>query len=194
MQPAIADAVNAVFNRTLSLRNRVEAGETMQWDAERTTIVQRLADFDALEHAGPPERDRLTRTTIRRALECWLDEWFRHYATPSSSWHKQSPGDKIAAETKFWEEARSAETRCDIDALEVMHRCVMLGYRGAWRDKPEQLYAWTERIRQKLADAAHPWAMPAAPHDNTLLRRMAFSLLLTASLLAPLIAVLRWRF
>ena len=216
MQAFIADAVHDFINGGLSLRDRLEAGETLERDRERSTFLLQLAVLDAdaemdaglvfSEQGSFVDLGAMTRSTIRYALTCWLDEWLMHYSPAGSAWGERTLEaelfDNHDAGAEFWDEARYAETRGDLEALEVMHLCVMLGFRGRWRDKPEQLDAWATRIRVKLEQAAHPWAMPAClePPAETLtgaddfpLRRMAFSMLLTFSLLLPFAAVLVWR-
>ena len=216
MQASIADIVHVIFNGGLSLRDRLEAGETPEWERERATFVQQLALLNVddagdlglvfSEQGSSDELGAMTRATIRYALTCWLDEWLTHYSTQGSAWRERTLEaelfDNQDAGAKFWDEARYAETRSDLEALEVMHLCVMLGFRGKWRDKPEQLDSWTTRICRTLEQASHPWAMPACLDppaealtraDDFSLRRMAFSVLLTFSLMLPFAAVLLWR-
>jgi hypothetical protein len=216
MQAPIADAVHALFNHGLSLRDRLEGGEPVQWALEQTRLKQLLAFFDTQaedslesenelglvfsERGSPEEFDRLTLATIRYALTCWLGEWFAHDRPEGTLERELVAGSDAGA--KFWEEARYADTRGDLESLEVMFLCVMLGFRGNQRDKPEQLEAWAARTRAKLEQAVQSRAMPAgleppvyasAHADGLPVRRMAFSVLLTLSLMLPLVLVLWWR-
>jgi type IV/VI secretion system ImpK/VasF family protein len=220
MQPPIAEAVLAIFNCGLTLRDRLEAGESLQWDLERATLKQLLSVFLTRaddtsefgnelvfsEHGSAEERSRLSQATIRFALTCWLDEWFTRYSTQAPRWRERTLETELFGSTeggtKFWDEARYAETRGDLIALEAMHLCVMLGFRGAWRDKPAQVETWAARIRLKLQQAAPTWTMPAcleppryeaAQEEDASYRRMLFSMLLMFSLLLPLALVFLWR-
>ena len=216
MQVPIAAAVHNIINSALSLRDRLEAGETIPFDRERVKFVQQLARFagDAKKDLGlgfseqgsSEELDAMTRSTVRYTLTCWLDEWFTHYSTQGSAWRERTLEAELFnnhdAGAKFWDEARYAETRGDLVALEVMHLCVMLGFRGKWRDRPAQIDAWATRIQMKLEQTVQPWAMPAclkqpaealARADDSPLRHMAFSMLLTISLILPVAAMLLWR-
>ncbi len=214
MQAVLADGVYAVFNRGIALRDRLEAGDSVDWEREQQHLHRLLSAFanDAgalsgddfgfvfSEQGSKEERRRLTRATIGFALTCWLDEWLTFYAPPDARLPEKFGGADSGA--KFWDESRYAETRGDLDALEAMHLCVMLGFRGNWRSQPAQVEAWAARIRAKLEPAAQTWTTPASLEvprfdrtrlDDRPLRRMAFSLLLTFSLLLPLALAVLWR-
>lgn len=211
MQTSLADAVFAVLARGIGLRERVDAGAPLDWDAERAGLQAALAalagpageagDLDGeldlvfSEHGSPEERARLTRTTLQYALWCWLDEWL------PPDWRPREDARLTADAGRFWDEARYAETRGDLDALEGMYLCVMLGFRGAWRNEPALLDAWVTRVRAKVAQDRPAWTMPAslavprlepAPEDSPY-RRLAYSALLTCALVGPLLAMLVWR-
>jgi type VI secretion system protein ImpK len=50
----------------------------------------------------------------------------------------------------FWEQARLAEGRPHIDALEAYYLCVMLGFRGQYLGKPQDLQQWRQRVQARL--------------------------------------------
>ncbi len=52
---------------------------------------------------------------------------------------------------KFWEQARGAERQSGTDALEVCYLCVMLGFRGELRQRPEQLQTWVAAAKARIA-------------------------------------------
>ena len=219
MHAPIADAVFAVFNRGLALRDRLqEGGEPLTWVEEQAALRQLLSTFagsaddevlelETAEHAfsepgSQEERRRLTHATIGYALTCWLDEWLRQDLRLETHLQATEMYPGYDGSARFWDEARYAETRNDLDTLEAMYLCVMLGFRGGWRDKPAQLDAWATRVCAKLEQPANTWTMPAGlasprcavtPGDDLPFRRMAFSMLLTFSLLLPLMLVLLWR-
>ncbi|MBI3824305.1 MAG: DotU family type IV/VI secretion system protein, partial [Planctomycetes bacterium] len=126
---------------------------------------------------------------IRFALTCWLDERL------PSGWIPSADGW-----AKFWDEARYAETRSDLDALETMYLCVMLGFRGSWRHEAAQLASWEARVRARLAARASTWTMPAGLDSPRLERvdrdvpsRLTYVALLIGALLVPLVAALLWQ-
>lgn len=95
---------------------------------------------------------------VRYALVCWLDELF----TTRSSWKEEWNEHKLEVELygsndrawKFWEQARLAQTRATTEALEVFYLCVMLGFRGALGEQPEQLGTWLAASRQRLGQVS----------------------------------------
>ena len=218
MHAPIANAVFAVFNRALALRDRLQEGEPLTWHEEQLALKQLLTPFvvnaddegrqletgeQAFSELGSQqERRRQARATIGYALTCWLDEWLRQDPRLETRLQLAEMYAGYDGGARFWDEARYAETRNDLDTLAAMYLCVMLGFRGAWRDKPAQLDAWATRVRTKLERAANTWTMPAGLEsarcavtqaDDLPFRRMAFSMLLTFSLLLPLVLVLLWR-
>src|SRR5439155_8386872 len=54
---------------------------------------------------------------------------------------------------RFWEQAQLAEKRPGSDALEVYYWCVMLGFRGEYREQPEKLRSWVDGIRDRIRRA-----------------------------------------
>jgi type VI secretion system protein ImpK len=221
MQARIADIVHPIFRYVLALRDRLDAGESLQWDHERSTL-RKLLDafgpedapvrdsredgFDLSELGTPAEQRRLTQATIRYALTCWLDELLGQHSAWGPRWREQpleaEVYGSIQGSRKFWEEARYAETRGDRDTLEVILWCVALGYCGAWRGKPETLRTWQTRVQAMLDRTAPVWSMPGclapSPRERAMptdlpTRRLAFSVLLGFALVAPVVAVLLWR-
>jgi hypothetical protein len=219
MQARIADLVHPIICHVLGLRDRLDVGEALQWDHERRALRKLLdalgpedaparADdgFDMSELGSPAEQRRLTQATIRHVLICWLDEILGQHSAWGPRW-REKPLEAVVYGTvqgsrKFWEEARYAETRGDRDTLEVVLWCVALGYGGAWRGKPETLTAWQARVLALLDRTAPLWTMPgclaSSPRERQMptdlpTRRLAFSVLLGFALVAPLLAVLLWR-
>ncbi|MBI3821170.1 MAG: hypothetical protein HY289_00650, partial [Planctomycetes bacterium] len=83
MTPSLADAVHAVLDRGLVVRDQADAGAPIDWDAERATLIALLDAFEVREEVvspgggldlvfsetgSPEESARLTRATIRFAL------------------------------------------------------------------------------------------------------------------------------
>jgi hypothetical protein len=214
MQAHIADIVHPIFRHGLALRDRLEAGDAVQWDQERANLRKLLdalvpedaptldapADgFDLSELGTPAEQRRLTQANIRHVLICWFDELLGQRDQPLEA----EIYGTVQGPRKFWEEVRYAETRGDRDTLEVVLWCVALGYAGAWRGKPETLRTWQARVQALLDRTAPVWSMPGclapSPRERALptdlpTRRLTFSVLLGFALVTPLLAalLLRW--
>ncbi len=218
MRTAVAALVQPIFDAGISLRDRLEASEPLEWDRERALLKSLLArlqveatedengfDFSMPDH--PAEQSRLTRNTMRYALTCWLDDFLGYHSAWGLRWRQETLESELflarASERKFWDEARYARTRGDVESLEVMYWCALLGYRGEWRSDPNRVAAWAARVRGIIEQQAQTWTMPASlapsPHEmqppaDLLYRSMVFSVLLTVALTAPLALLLAWRF
>lgn len=88
---------------------------------------------------------------IRYALVCWLDELFISHTQWGEDWRQHALEVERYrsndAAFRFWEQAQRAEGQAGTDALEVFYLCVMLGFRGEYRDQPQYLHDWVERVR-----------------------------------------------
>jgi type VI secretion system protein ImpK len=212
MRTNLADIVHPIIHAGLALRERGAANGDFESDV--AALKQRLGELDPPQLLGvdfcepgdPAERDQLTRATIRYALVCWLDELMTNNSNVGARWRERSLETEVygagAGPVKFWDEARYAETRSDVAALEVMFLCVNLGFRGAWRDKPDQIDAWLIRVNALLAKRHIEPAMPACldvparasarlvpPPQHAL----TFTLLAIGAIALPAIAAVLWR-
>lgn len=217
MQLAIANAVHPILQCGLRLRDRLETGESLDWDLElsnlkrcfaaldaNATVERDIFDFDFSADGNRDELDRLTRQTARYALACWLDDFLQHYSVYGANWRERTLESDLYGTNdgaaKFWQEARYAETRGDVDALEVMHLCVMLGFRGELRSKPAEVQQWATRIAAMLERSSPEWTMPASLRPTAIpstsegpMQRLMFRMLAVFALTIPAALVLWWR-
>jgi type VI secretion system protein ImpK len=64
---------------------------------------------------------------------------------------------------RFWEQARLAMAQEATDALEVFYLCVMLGFRGEYREQPDLLNQWVVEARRRLVPAnGVQWTQPVS--------------------------------
>ena len=206
MQANLAEVVYPFMDHAVELRDRLLAGEPVLVEMEQNMLKALLdplapelpGDF-SMELTDPDEGEPegLTRTAIRRALLCWIDEFLIDHTPQGRAWsaHALLPmldGARDGARL-FWDEARYAETRGDLDALETMYWCVMLGFRGELKADAERLAAWVARVRHNWEGPAPPLVMPAALEVTSLPavpreRRgpyLGFSALLAFAVVAP---------
>lgn len=171
MREEIASLVYPVIGHGLAVKERLARGETLSLDSEQSALAGLLlTDMEARRwtdyggerlasdsHKPPvpgdvPEADEFLG--VRYALVCWLDEIF----VLDSPWELQWNEQKLEAALygtndrawKFWDQARRAESRPGTDALEVFFLCVMLGFRGAYREEPARLREWLEATRARV--------------------------------------------
>jgi type VI secretion system protein ImpK len=170
MREEIAALVHPVFDYALSLKERLERGEQPDFDSEQMNLkgalrseleAKRWADFGGQDAAGMTRLGSSTRRSadqflgIRYALACWVDELFILDSPWGRQWNERKIEEALYGSNDrawaFWEQARLAEARPGIDALEVFYLCVMLGFRGDLREDPLKLKAWADAAAQRIA-------------------------------------------
>jgi type VI secretion system protein ImpK len=91
---------------------------------------------------------------IRYALVCWLDEIMVD-SPCGRQWNERKLETALYGTNEradaFWEQARRAEGRVGPDASEVFFLCVMLGFRGMLRGRPETLQQWVGAVQARIA-------------------------------------------
>ncbi len=134
MTPQFAEAVDPVFLYVLGLLERLESDAKVVPEEE----VQRIrSQLDTAEGRLGPTEDWLL---AKYALVSWIDEMLHEtpwagQATWMEQWclERQLFSQRIAAEV-FFEKAKQAAILQSRDALEVFYLCVVLGFRGLYRN------------------------------------------------------------
>lgn len=184
MQDQIAHQVHQVIGAGLDLKERLERGERPSFDTEHTKLKGLLLADGAIRNITDYSGDAAAqgvRTSmgamrgaepflgIRYALACWLDEMFIADSPWSAAWTEQTMevavyGGSSQRAWRFWEQARKAEARPGIDALEVYLWCVMLGFRG---QPPAEVNTaqWIESARSRVLTAATQEFVPPTERD-----------------------------
>jgi type VI secretion system protein ImpK len=167
MREELARIVYPILNQGLNLKERVEMGDRPVLKDEQavlTVMLKRDAEARQDVSFGGEGEEYLG---ARYALVCWLDELFSDETTEwGSRWsnskletQKYGTNDR---EFKFWDQADLAARRSDRDALEVFYLCVMLGFRGRWLDRPQELAEWRNAVEEQLnQEANQQWPGPA---------------------------------
>jgi type VI secretion system protein ImpK len=195
MREEIANLVHPVLSHGLRLKERLERGEELDFDNEQAVLkglllshdeARRWADYGgdkgALDHsalgrsmgrgqaADPVQLLSRTFFGIRYTLACWLDEIFIVDSPWSARWRENKLESMLYGTNDrawgFWDQAKLAESRQGSDALEVFFLCVMLGFRGQWRDQPDKLQAWVSATQARIT-RSHSLDYPL-PHDKGL--------------------------
>lgn len=185
MQDAIVNLVHPVISYALELKAKLERGEAPAFEIEQAALkglllsemeARRWGDFGgeggaetmaASAHRGEDVRGRGAQQFlgIRYALVCWIDEVFILDSSWGEKWNEKKMEVALYGTNdrawKFWEQARRAEARSGKDAVEVFFLCVMLGFRGELRERPDQLQAWVAATRAQMArNQAQEWPYP----------------------------------
>jgi type VI secretion system protein ImpK len=175
MREEIGTLVHKIINAGLDLKDRLTGGEQPDLEKEQARLKGLLNDAEGRryhEFAGESGAEHSMmggRSTtggsrsgsdsflgIRYALVCWLDEIFIIDAPPdwSSRWSEETLEVNLYGmrdrALNFWHQARKAESRPN-DALEAYFLCVMLGFRGDYRDQPDRLQSWVSSAYALIA-------------------------------------------
>jgi type VI secretion system protein ImpK len=183
MRQEIANLVYPVITAAVRLKERLEHGEVADLDAEQAALKQLLlsdgearqwADYggDEGEAGGSSLEIRVEDLGrrgdgqflgIRYAVVCWLDELFILDSPWKAEWNEHKLEAALYRTNdrawRFWEQAQLAEARSLGDTLEVFFLCVMLGFRGEYREQRDKLRAWALAAKGRAAKI-HPQALP----------------------------------
>jgi type VI secretion system protein ImpK len=176
MQDAISNLVHPILAYGLGLKARLDRGESPTIEIEQAALKgmlqseiesRRYAAFGGdVEKSAEEGRGRGGQSFlgIRYALTCWLDELFIVDSKWSTAWNERKLELALYGTNdrawKFWVQARLAEGR-GIDALEGYLLCVMLGFRGEFRDEPDRLGAWVTAAQTQVGRGyGQKWPAP----------------------------------
>jgi type VI secretion system protein ImpK len=166
MRKETAELVRPILGQGLRLKERLGRGEKLDWRSEQTELKRlfRLSEAPTVS----PAADAFLG--VRYPLACWLDEMF--IVDPDSPWKNEWREEtmelglfrKRDRAHLFWEQARQAEARGDLDALEVFYLCVLLGFRGDLRDRIDALLDWREAVEARIV-GGRPGDWPEKPPE-----------------------------
>jgi len=174
MHENTANLVHPILHYGLTLRGRLDAGETPDLDFEQARLrdllliasenarvpdaAQRQMHTSWLGEGGPGSALAVSAGEsflgARYALICWLDELLSDGTTWGQRWNEQKLEVDLCGTNdrawNFWRQAEIAQCRTDLDALEAFYLCVMLGFRGQLRDHDDRLQSWIARTQIAL--------------------------------------------
>ena len=165
MNPAIAAYVQPILDRGLELKRQLESGQAPDMELAQRELMDLLKREVDTRYRGDVvgEKDFLG---IAYPLACWLDEIFIMDSPWSGEWVAKTLeravfGDRQAAR-RFWTQAEMAMKSRGDDVVEVFFMCVLLGFRGRYRDEPERLrQEFIEPARRALKRSlAKKWEEP----------------------------------
>jgi type VI secretion system protein ImpK len=176
MRGEIADLVHNVIQAGLRLRQRLDdEGERPSLAAEQATLTAKLLESEGQrwpDYTGDPGYDAAGGGDRflggKYALTCWLDEIFT-LDVKDEDWRKewnertleQALFRSRVRASAFWAQAKRAEGRPGADALEIFYLCVMLGFRGNLRGRPEQLTIWRAVVERRVGEGqGTEWPAP----------------------------------
>lgn len=133
MTPRFAQAVDPIFLHVLGLLDRISRGEKPSPQDERLKIRALIDQAEARIGAGP-EWD-----SAKYAIVSWVDEVLVDTPWDGRDWWSNNVLEMEYFKTRncfeqFFVRAQEATTLTRRDALEVYYVCVVLGFRGLYRD------------------------------------------------------------
>jgi type VI secretion system protein ImpK len=206
MTPPFAKAVDPIFMRVLGLLDRIEQHQPASAQDERVVLRGLL---DQAEAALGQTKDW---ELAKHALVYWIDEVLIETPWDGQSYWEQNPFEVELfgireAWSQFYYKAREAASLSKKDAIEVFYVCVVLGFRGLYREGdpaaaeahglPPSLEEWAKQAslavlkspRPSLQGGGHP-GDGAPPLEGQ--QRLIAACMLTALLAACLAAVGFW--
>jgi type VI secretion system protein ImpK len=224
MREQLGRIVYPILSYGLALKQRLELGEQPALEMEQAQLKRLLlTDNEALHTAefggdrfmvdqgtavglrpsmNVPGTSKEAFLGARYALVCWLDEIFILDCPQTRDFwneHKLEPllyPPSAERAWRFWEQAQKAQARPGADGLEVFYLCVMLGFRGDYREQTEKLGRWVAacqtRIEQIQSDAWVPPNDAGDPPGSATPRRAQESF--QNMLVAASLVILAWVF
>jgi type VI secretion system protein ImpK len=157
MTPRFARAVDPIFKFVLDLLDSIHHGEQPSPQQQRLTLRGLLEHAEAILGTGR-EWD-----LARYAIISWIDEMFVDSSWQGAEWWSNNVleaelyNSRVCFE-QFYVRAKEATTLPQRDALEVFYLCMMLGFRGLYRDPqlaqsfieayslPPDLESWARQV------------------------------------------------
>jgi type VI secretion system protein ImpK len=139
MTPKFSEAVDPVFLHVLRLLERIDRGEQPIAKEERHKIRDLITQAEG--HLGQTQDWQLAKY----ALVSWIDEVLIENSKwdGASRWKEDALEQEIfsgmRAYHQFYARAKEASALTRRDALEVFYVCVVLGFRGLYRDPVEAI-------------------------------------------------------
>lgn len=161
MTPRFASAVDPVFRQGLVLLDRIQRGDTLDPQVEQQRLLAHLEQGDIV--AGSSHEWRLAQY----ALVSWLDEMLVDTPWSGQDWWSNNVLEMSLFQTRncferFYVLAGEAAESSRRDALHVFHDCVVLGFRGLFRDSllvpeltrrhglPPDVFEWLRRAQLSI--------------------------------------------
>ena len=130
MTPEFAKPVNELFGNVLDLVDRIERGESVDLNQEKSIIRQDLDALTAMASTKPGQRLE-DFELVRRVLVYWVDEVLTdcHVSWKEMTLEFDYFGEQYRA-FRFYEYAERGARVSAPDVIETWYLCLVLGFRG----------------------------------------------------------------
>ena len=160
MTPKFAAAVDPIISYVLEVLKRIGRNESIDHVAEHQQIRELFTRSEAM--LGQSEDWELAKY----ALVAWIDDILIETPWDGHDWWDDDPLEVHFwgyrnAYTKFYKDAEAAKSLSSKDALEVFYVCVVLGFRGLYRNPkpgaeaedlglPPDLDTWSRQVARVI--------------------------------------------
>lgn len=158
MTPQFANAVDPLFVYVLDLLDRISRSDPVSAEEEHSQILTLIDQAEANLGVSPEW------LLAKYALVSWIDEMLVDTPWTGREWWSNNVLEVELFHTRlcneqFYVKAQDASSLRDRDPLEVFYNCVVLGFRGLYRD-PELARVLTRAHR--LPPDLETWARQTA--------------------------------
>jgi type VI secretion system protein ImpK len=168
MPNGTTDLAYPILRQGLRILERLRRGERLNMRNEQAELRQLFQMGGPLV---PPASDTGDVSLgVRYPLACWLDE--RFILDEESPWKEAFRQEsmefalfrRVERAWLFPRQAKLPATLGDPDLAEVFYLCVMLGFRGEWREELTDLLNWRDTVETVIGQGkAREW--PGKPTD-----------------------------
>jgi type VI secretion system protein ImpK len=161
MTPQFAQAVDPIFLAMLDLLDQIGQNQPVSPQNERYRLVA------AVDHAEGALGGGVEWELAKYALVSWIDEMLVETPWSGRDWWSNNVLEVQYFSTRlcnerFYTKAQEASGQSRRDALEVFYNCVILGFRGLYRDPnlassltaanglPPDLLSWTKQTAMAI--------------------------------------------
>jgi type VI secretion system protein ImpK len=162
MTPEFSQVIDPIFLTALGVMEEIDSKRPVQMNDVRLRLQKCLDDGDASQ--GPAEMWQLSKY----GLTCWIDDYMTFSDWGGQQFWKDNClevhyfGNRRAY-NEFYEQARTAAQLPVKDALEVFYLCVVMGFRGCYRDNQGRISA----ANAGLPDSLENWAAEVSRQIET---------------------------
>ena len=160
MTPDFAVAIDPIFLHVLGILERIGLNEAMSPQEERESVLNWLRNAEA--QLGQRQEWELAKY----ALVAWIDDMLIEAPWGGRQWWKENALEVEIFNTReratqFFAKSQNATKTTRRDALEVFYVCVVLGFRGLYRDPqaaflasqfslPADLESWARQTARSI--------------------------------------------
>ena len=166
MTPRFAELIDPIMLHVFSLLERIDTGDTIAPEVEKRTIEALIREADLQAEAFSEDWE-----VAKYALVSWIDEMLVDaHIWPGQDWWRENVLEWTIFSSRrcndlYYVRAKETLKGNSDDALQMAYVCVLLGFRGLYRDTqgnrlliekyglPRDLQNWSEEFARAVSQA-----------------------------------------